>query len=110
RDVLRQKVDVDEVYEELEERLGEELDYENEARNAQRFAEMFADDDEIVIPEVYPELTSRRVLTASYVEGYKFGEILAPGVDQELKDWIAVKYFKTLWRQVFEFGTLHTDP
>src|SRR6185369_7792726 len=54
--------------------------------------------------------TSRRVLTLSYVDGYKLADILAPGVDQELKDWVAIKYFRTLWRQVFEFGTLHTDP
>lgn len=110
RDVLRQPVDVDEVYRELEERLAEELDYENEARNAARFREMFADDDEIEIPQVFPELTSRRVLTATYLEGYPLTEILGPGVDQSLKDWVAVKYFRTLWRQVFEFGTLHTDP
>jgi predicted unusual protein kinase regulating ubiquinone biosynthesis (AarF/ABC1/UbiB family) len=110
RDVLRQKVDVDDVYRELEERLGEELDYENEARNTQRFAAMFADDDEIIIPRVFPKLTSRRVLTMAFVDGYKLADVLAPGVDQELKDWVAIKYFNTLWRQVFEFGTLHTDP
>jgi len=110
RDVLRQPVDVGEVYHELDERLGEELDYENEARNTTLFREMFRDDDEIVVPEVYPELTSRRVLTLSYVEGYKLADVLAPGVDQELKDWVAVKYFRTLWRQIFEFGTVHTDP
>jgi len=110
RDVLRQKVDVEGVYRELAERLGEELDYENEARNTERFARMFADDDEIVVPRVFPELTSRRVLTMSFVEGYRLADILAPGVDQELKDWVALKYFRTLWRQVFEFGTLHTDP
>lgn len=110
RDVMRQRVDVDEAYQELEARLREELDYENEAKNAQRFAELFADDDEIIIPEVYPELTSRRVLTASYVDGYKLADILGPGVDQDLKDQIAVKYFKTVWRQVFELGALHTDP
>ena len=110
RDVLRQKVDVDGVYRELAERLGEELDYENEARNTERFAAMFAGDDEIIIPRVFPKLVSRRVLTMSFVEGYKLADMLNPGVDQELKDWIAVKYFRTLWRQVFEFGTLHTDP
>lgn len=110
RDVLRQKVDVEDVYRELEERLGEELDYENEARNTERFARMFADDDEIIVPRVFPKLTSRRVLTMSFVEGYKLNDILAPGVDQELKDWVAIKYFRTLWRQIFEFGTLHTDP
>jgi predicted unusual protein kinase regulating ubiquinone biosynthesis (AarF/ABC1/UbiB family) len=110
RDVLRQQVDVEEVYHELDERLGEELDYENEARNTARFLEMFGDDEEILIPEVHLDLTSRRVLTLSYVDGYKLADILAPGIDQELKDWVAIKYFRTLWRQVFEFGTLHTDP
>jgi len=110
RDVLRQNVDVDGVYQELSERLSEELDYENEARNTERFRTMFADDDEIVIPQPYPELVSRRVLTMSFVDGYKLADMLNPGVDQELRDWIAIKYFRTLWRQVFEFGTLHTDP
>ncbi len=110
RDVMRQKVDVREVYAELEERLNEELDYENEARNAQRFAELFEDDDEIIIPKVFTERTSRRVLTAEFVEGYKLTDILAPGIDQELKDQVAIKYFRAFWRQVFEFGTLHTDP
>lgn len=110
RDVLRQNVDVDGVYQELAERLSEELDYENEARNTERFRTMFADDDEIVIPQPYEELVSRRVLTMSFVDGYKLADMLNPGVDQELRDWIAIKYFRTLWRQVFEFGTLHTDP
>lgn len=110
RDVLRQNVDVDGVYQELAERLSEELDYENEARNTQRFRVMFEDDDEIVIPQPYEELVSRRVLTMSFVDGYKLADMLNPGVDQELRDWIAIKYFRTLWRQVFEFGTLHTDP
>jgi predicted unusual protein kinase regulating ubiquinone biosynthesis (AarF/ABC1/UbiB family) len=110
RDVLRQKVDVDEVADELEQRLNEELDYESEGRNLALFGERFADDDEIIIPKWFPELTSRRVLTASLVEGYPLADILSPGIDQELKDWVCVKYFRTLWRQVFEFGMLHTDP
>jgi predicted unusual protein kinase regulating ubiquinone biosynthesis (AarF/ABC1/UbiB family) len=71
---------------------------------------MFHDDPEVLIPEVYPEVSSRRVLTMSRLEGYPFADILKPGVDQSLKDWVAVKYFRVLWRQVFEFGVLHTDP
>jgi predicted unusual protein kinase regulating ubiquinone biosynthesis (AarF/ABC1/UbiB family) len=110
RDLLPQKIDIEEVYGELEQRLSEELDYEREASNARRFAEMFADDEEVVIPRVFSKFTSRRVLTAEYIEGYKFSDMLGPGVDQELKDQIAIKYFRTFWRQVFEFGTLHTDP
>lgn len=110
RDVMRQRIDASDVYRELEARLYEELDYENEARNIERFRAMFADDKEVIIPKVYPEYTSRRVLTMEYVEGYPLATVLGPGVDQQLKDWVAKKFFRLVWRQIFEYGTLHTDP
>ncbi len=110
RDVLRQKFEVDELYQEMEERLQEELDYVHEAKNINRFRRLFADDDEVIIPRVFPQFSSRRVLTMEYIDGYKFQDILAPGVDTELKDWVAIKYFQITWRQIFDFGVLHTDP
>lgn len=110
RDVMQQKIDNREVYQELEERLHEELDYVNEAKNIALFQKMFADDPEVMIPEVYPEQSSRRVLTMSRVEGYPLADILKPGIDQATKDWVARKYFRVTWRQIFAFGTLHTDP
>ena len=110
RDVLRQKFDASEIYQEMEERLREELDYVHEANNLALFQRLFADDDEIIIPQVYPDFSSRRVLTMQYLDGYKLQDILAPGVDRELKDWVAVKYFRITWRQIVEFGALHTDP
>ena len=66
RDVMRQKIDQSDVYRELEERLHEELDYVNEAKNIAIFQKMFRDDDEVIIPEVYPDLSSRRVLTMGH--------------------------------------------
>jgi len=110
RDVMRQKIDASELYAELEERLREELDYVKEAANLREFGRRFADDPEVVIPEPFPAFSSRRVLTMSALEGYPLQDILGPGVDQDLKDWVAIKYFRVLWRQVFEFGILHTDP
>lgn len=110
RDVMRQKIDASELYAELEERLREELDYVREAENLREFGRRFADDPEVMIPEPYAAFSSRRVLTMSALEGYPLQDILAPGVDRELKDWVAIKYFRVLWRQIFEFGILHTDP
>jgi len=110
RDVLRQKFDTGEIYQEMEERLREELDYVHEANNVALFQRLFADDNEVVIPRVYSDFSSRRVLTMEFIDGYKLQDILAPGVDKELKDWVAVKYFQITWRQIFEFGVLHTDP
>ena len=110
RDVMRQNFDATELYQEMEERLREELDYVNEAKNIAIFQRLFAGDDEVIIPRVYPDFSSRHVLTLERIEGYKFRDVLAPGVDRELKDWVAVKYFEITWRQLCSFGVLHTDP
>src|SRR5207247_9570438 len=110
RDVLRQPFGVSEVYQEMEERLREELHYVHEANNLALFQRLFATDAEVIIPRVYSDFSSRRVLTMEFIDGYPLQDILAPGVDRELKDWVAVKYFQITWRQLLAFGALHTDP
>ncbi len=110
RDLMKKRVDTSGVVRELEERLREEIDYRHEARNIERFAALFADDDEIAIPEVVRERSSGRVLTMTFLEGYPLAEVATPGVDQELRDWVATKYFRTVCRQILCFGVLHTDP
>ena len=110
RDVMRQNFDAAEIYQEMEERLREELDYVNEARNIAIFRRLLAGDKAVIIPRVYPKFSSRRVLTLEWIEGYKLQEVLAPGVDRTLKDWVAVKYFELTWQQICSFGALHTDP
>lgn len=110
RDRMRQKVDESEVYHELEERLHKELDYVNEVKNITLFRRLFRNDPEVLIPTVFADYSSRRVLTMTRLEGYPLADILLPGVEQALKDWVAIKYFRVLARQLFEFGVLHTDP
>jgi len=110
RDVMRQDVDPEEVATELEARLQEELDYRHEAANLARFRALLADDPEVEIPTVHEALSTRRILTMGYLEGYPIQDVMAPGVDAALKDWVAVKLFRLLWRQVLELGALHTDP
>jgi len=110
RDVMRQDVDSQDVVRELEERLAEELDYRREAANVQRFRTLLASDDEVIVPRVYPKLSARRVITLDRLEGYPLQDIMAPGVDQDLKDWVGLKLFHLLWRQMFTFGVLHADP
>lgn len=110
REITGRAVDLREVADELEARLGEELDYRLEAAHLARFRTLLADDRSVMLPRLVPERSTSRVLTMELLRGYPLQDILAPGVDQELKDWVAVKLFRLLWRQVFEFGALHTDP
>ncbi len=110
RDLMRQKVDMRAVFSELQERLREELDYVNEAHNLALFGRLLADDEEIVIPRVHKELSSRRVLTMTYIDGYQLTDVLSPAADRELREWVAHKYYRLVWRQILEFSVLHTDP
>jgi predicted unusual protein kinase regulating ubiquinone biosynthesis (AarF/ABC1/UbiB family) len=109
RDVMRQKIDTRAIYAELVERLREELDYVNEARNIAEFGRLLGGDEDIVVPRVVKELSSRRVLTMTFVEGYPLADVIGPEVDAELREWVARKLFTLLWRQIIEFGVLHTD-
>lgn len=111
RDVIGKKdMDYSGIHDELKSRMEEELDYENEARNIELFRRLYADDEEIEIPEVIPERSTRHVLTMTYIDGYKIRDILAPGVDQELKDWVMLKLYDITWQQLLCFGILHVDP
>ncbi|PGH30990.1 Atypical/ABC1 protein kinase [[Emmonsia] crescens] len=59
----------------VSERLYLETDFENEANNSERMAKFVASEprlrDRVYIPKVYRELSSRRVMTAEWIEGVK---------------------------------------
>ena len=108
-DVMRQQIDTTAVYRELEQRLREELDYVNEARNMTEYGRLVGDDEELMIPRCFKELSSRRVLTMTYVDGYPLNDVMGIEVDVELREWVARKVHEFAWRQILEFGVLHTD-
>ena len=109
-DLMRQRIDTKAIYAELQERLREELDYVNEARNIDEFRRLLGKDDSILIPRVIKNLSSRRVLTMTYIDGYRLADIFGEVADLELRTWVARKYYELVWRQILEFGVLHTDP
>jgi predicted unusual protein kinase regulating ubiquinone biosynthesis (AarF/ABC1/UbiB family) len=111
RDVMRNRdMDYRGVYDELRTRMTEELDYRREAANVELFRELFADDADVLIPAVVPERSTKRVITLGYVDGYPIRDILAPGVDQELKDRVMIQLYEITWRQLLQFGVVHVDP
>lgn len=59
----------------ISERLSLETDFENEATNSETMARLVAGEsrlrDRVYIPKVYRELTSKRVMTAEWIEGVR---------------------------------------
>ncbi|MGH0120746.1 UNVERIFIED_CONTAM: hypothetical protein FKN15_029882, partial [Acipenser sinensis] len=90
--------------------LAQELDFENEGRNSERCAQDLKHFKFIVVPKVYWDKTSKRVLTADYCEGCKVNsveEIKRQGLS--LKD-VSDKLIRTFAEQIFYTGFIHADP
>lgn len=100
---------LDALFREIAQSLEAELDYRHEADAISRFRRYHADTPEIVIPEVLPELSNRRVLTLSFEPGDGLGQ-LDSRYDQALRNRIAATLFLALGRQLYQFGEIHCDP
>ena len=94
---------------EFEQTLASELDLRNEGRVADRFARDFADDARVVVPRVVWPLTTRRVLTSEFVEGWRLNELGAAeraGIDAR---GLATHGAEVFMRQVLVHGRYHAD-
>ena len=99
-----------EIIDEFGRSLFEEIDYVREADNADRFSALFADNPAVTIPRVERLLTSRRVLTTSWIEGTKLRdrqELTAQRLDPSAL--IRTGVISGL-QQLLEFGYFHADP
>ena len=87
-----------------------ELDFRVEAQYAARFRQQFLDDEQIRIPGVIWELSTRRVLCLDYLPGIKINDreaIVEAGIDpSDVAEIGAASYLKQLVR----FGFFHADP
>jgi ubiquinone biosynthesis protein len=91
--------------------LVNELDYVREARNADRFRLMFKDDPHIVVPKIYWDYTTSRVLVMDEVRGVKVNELSANrGVSQTDRHILARVAVEATFKEVFEHGFFHADP
>ena len=95
---------------EFERSIFRELDMFIEAGNTERFAQNFKDSQELYIPKVYWDYTSKSVLVMEHIEGIKMDhvdEIKAHGIDPKEIALIGLRSFS---RQLMEFGLFHADP
>ncbi|MGD2206163.1 MAG: AarF/UbiB family protein [Anaerolineae bacterium] len=107
---IRRRVNLDRLYEEFSRTTRNELDFVAEGQNAERFAEDFADDENVRIPQIYAETSTRRVLIMENVASIKitdFAAIASAGISQKE---VAQRLFDTYLQQLFVHNFLHADP
>ena len=101
-------IDSSEAIEEVGERLREELDYARELKHMRLFALMLGDEERIKTPEPLEDLSTKRLLTMTWLDGRGLMHWLdAP---QQTRNRIAELLFKAWWGPMTHYGVIHGDP
>lgn len=101
-------ISTNEIFAELSERLREELDYGREARNMALYRLMLAGEAGVHVPETLDDLSTRRLLTMTWIEGAPIASFdTAP---LEVRNALAMNVFRAWYRPFYDFGVIHGDP
>jgi predicted unusual protein kinase regulating ubiquinone biosynthesis (AarF/ABC1/UbiB family) len=101
-------IDTREIAKEIGARVREELDYEHEAKNAALYRGVLAHVREVRVPEIFPDLSTRRLLTLEWLQGEKILNFKDAPV--EIRNRLATAMFKAWWHPVAQVGVIHGDP
>ena len=107
---LESDFDLAPLLDELGETVPAELDFVNEGHNAERMAKELASRDDVVIPTIVWEHTTRRVLVMERIDGIKITDVdalEAAGVDPQA---LAETLVEVFCEQMLVNGHFHADP
>jgi predicted unusual protein kinase regulating ubiquinone biosynthesis (AarF/ABC1/UbiB family) len=109
-DFLPVTVDVEAIATEAKRQLHLETDYDGEARNLERYAKLVADMPAVVVPRVHRALTTRRVLAMEWMDGDPLETLSSEAVPQATRNAVARTLHELMFRELFEFRFMQTDP
>jgi aarF domain-containing kinase len=93
----------------LSRRLAQEADYELEAANLRKAGTLFSDEDGIVIPRVYPQWSTGRVLTMERLRGMHLREYLDTHPSQEERNEVGRKILRAWYRMMYAGKMFYAD-
>jgi predicted unusual protein kinase regulating ubiquinone biosynthesis (AarF/ABC1/UbiB family) len=101
-------IDTSEVHQEISDRLREELDYEREARNMNLYRDILKDQPIVHIPKPFPELSTKRLLTMTWLEGDPILDFV--DAKPKMRNELAMNMFRAWYVPFYHYGIIHADP
>lgn len=99
----------DQLFKEIQDSLSAELNYEIEAQNLEVFKTFHEKlDQQVIIPTVFKDYSSRRVLTLSYEKGESIETASTWSV--ETRNQIGRRIVRALGQEIFFLRRFHCDP
>lgn len=101
-------IQTSQIHQELAQRLYEELDYKREAKHCKLYQEILHNEKNVHIPEVIDELSTDRLLTATWLEGKKI--LSFKEADTQTRNTLAMNIFRAWYVPLYGYGIIHGDP
>ncbi|WP_438016738.1 AarF/UbiB family protein [Sorangium sp. So ce315] len=101
---------IERVHESLVDLLRRETDYLHEAACMERMAQNFEGDAGVAFPEVVHELTTRDVLTMTFMEGIKITRLDALRSAGVEPSEVALRLVQVFYKMLFADRFFHADP
>ncbi|MEM6459835.1 MAG: AarF/UbiB family protein [Planctomycetota bacterium] len=102
--------DAEAVIDEFADQLERETDLTIEADSTRRMADDFADDERVDFPEVYREVSTRRVLALQRIGGTLLADLDAASLTAEQRCRLVGNAADAVFRQCLDLGFFHADP
>jgi predicted unusual protein kinase regulating ubiquinone biosynthesis (AarF/ABC1/UbiB family) len=98
------------MFSQFRETVYEEMDYLIEANNLINIKRNLAGDNTVIIPDVFPERTSKHVLTMEYVPGVKITDIAALNAMNIDRPLLITRVHRLFFKMLLRHNIFHADP
>ncbi|CAE6944305.1 hypothetical protein ACOMICROBIO_LMKGKHOH_04767 [Vibrio sp. B1FIG11] len=106
--LIPESVDYKGLLEEAKKQLHDEADYAREAHFAIRYHDRLKEHPHFVVPKIHTESSSDSVLAMEFIDGSPIEQI--EHYDQDTRDFVMHSLLELLFRELFEFKMVQTDP
>ncbi len=106
--LIPESVDYKGLLEEAKKQLHDEADYAREAQFAIRYHDALKEHPHFVVPKIHTESSSDSVLAMEFIYGSPIEQI--EHYDQSTRDFVMHSLLELLFRELFEFKMVQTDP
>jgi predicted unusual protein kinase regulating ubiquinone biosynthesis (AarF/ABC1/UbiB family) len=107
---FERNLDFGPIIEEISQTAPQELDFINEGHNAELISSNFGGREDIIVPRIYWEYSTRRVLTMEFLDGIKITDLATMerrGIDLQAVAQLVVDAYCD---QLYLHGMFHADP
>jgi predicted unusual protein kinase regulating ubiquinone biosynthesis (AarF/ABC1/UbiB family) len=106
--LLPKSLDIKPLLDEAKRQLHDEADYRREGACMMQFGRLLTTTGEFLLPEMHADLTTESILAMTRLDGVALESLVS--LEQDERDRLVSQLFSLLFRELFEFKLIQTDP